>query len=725
MSLCTAWEGDLYRKTRKSGDRPNAIHIHIAAGDSSTLVFKLPLHMVNYNRLIPGGNLALPRCNTMSYRLLSLPLLSIPFLALPAYADSSTDLDPILVTASRLDNPLNTAASVTIISSDDIKNSPLRTIPELLASYAGINTNSFFSHGTTGKIDIRGFGETAVQNTLILLDGRRLNDIDTSNINFASIPYENIERIEIIRGAGAVLYGDGATGGVINIITKSPTETDSYSHVSVTAGSHDHYEANVSTTINHEKFGLTANVNSITDGGYRDNNEYKQTSGQIDFRLPINNDEFYLKIGGYDSKINFPGVRTFRPTDIVAWWGVSPVDISLITDRRGTDTPDDNSNEHVYFLNTGYTVNLYEKSSLILDGGIRKKRVKALFPSFFDFTNTEHTALSFTPRFSHDSTLAIGNLNTLVGMDFYSHDYDSISAWADRRVDQQNQSFYWQSSLSLTEQTIITAGIRTDQVKFDGFNVISNSYLNKTDRENSYELGLRQFINESWSAYARTGKNVRFANVDEQLGAFGGLSDLNPQLARSHEVGLSFNTQTTRNNISLFHQNLTDEIRYNPSTFSNENLDKTRRKGVEVSSNITLFDGIELSGNYSYTSAKFRDGVNNGNTIPLVAEHTYNLGLNAELPYNIQSTLNWHHVSNSYFANDMSNDFGLKIPSYQTLNLKLSKNIENLQLALTVNNLFNEKYYTFAINGSAVNGNFNAYPLAERTIYLTASYQFN
>ena len=71
-------------------------------------------------------------------------------------------------------------------------------------------------------MDIRGFGETGPLNTLVLVDGRRVNEIDLSGVDWTQIPLDQVERIEIVRGSGSVLYGDNAVGGVINIITKKP-----------------------------------------------------------------------------------------------------------------------------------------------------------------------------------------------------------------------------------------------------------------------------------------------------------------------------------------------------------------------------------------------------------------------------------------------------------------------------------------------------------------------
>ena len=64
--------------------------------------------------------------------------------------------------------------------------------------------------GKSASVDIRGFGETAPLNTLVLVDGRRVNEIDLSGVDWTQIPLDQIERIEIVRGAGSVLYGDNA-----------------------------------------------------------------------------------------------------------------------------------------------------------------------------------------------------------------------------------------------------------------------------------------------------------------------------------------------------------------------------------------------------------------------------------------------------------------------------------------------------------------------------------
>ena len=112
-----------------------------------------------------------------------------------------------------------------MLSAEDIAKSAARTVPDLLAEQVGITLKDFFgNNASVTSVDMRGFGVTGGQNTLILLDGRRITDIDLSSVQWSSVPLSSIERIEILRGTGSVLYGDGASAGVINIVTRSPLQ---------------------------------------------------------------------------------------------------------------------------------------------------------------------------------------------------------------------------------------------------------------------------------------------------------------------------------------------------------------------------------------------------------------------------------------------------------------------------------------------------------------------
>ncbi|MDO7598086.1 MAG: TonB-dependent receptor [Pseudomonadota bacterium] len=676
----------------------------------------------------------------MSSQFKSLPIALLIFGSLPAFSSTTTELNKLVVTSSRLDSVELLPANITILDSVDIANSPANTLPELLAQQVGINTNSFSSHSNTASVGIRSSGSTATQNTLILLDGRRLNDIDLSSVNFAAIPIENIERIEIVRGSGSVLYGDGATGGIINIITKNPSDSSPHAMIKTTVGSFNHKEINGSATYSTDDFGLTANINSLKDDGYRDHNNFDLDSGQINLRVPTELGEVYFKLGGYTQQQQLPGERQIDLANNIN---------QLITDPKGTNTPRNWADENTVFATLGYSHSFNATDSFIIDTNLRQKQQNSQFFTSYNstFTATELDTWSITPRFNFTRDIYSLPANWTVGSDIYIYDYTSNRANLQQNqntpihkidVDQKNVALYAQGIVTLNSLTSMTLGWRTQRVQQtarDNFNASAPGFsygskapdFKQTDYENSYEIGLKHALNDNFDIYGRLGRSLRFGTVDdlfEYNDSFQQVfSALDPQTSNDRELGLSFHNTTFESTVSYFEQEISNEIRYNPVIFQNVNLDDTKHKGIELSV-ATELSFIKLRANYTYLNAKFTDGTNSGKYLTLIPKDTFNVTAESKLPYEILVAVNLNYVNEAYMSNDSSNTFDQKIPSYQTVNLKLKKKINNLELALQINNLFNEKYYNYAINSTSIAGKYNAYSLPELNANISLSYAF-
>ena len=145
-------------------------------------------------------------------------------LSIDSYANEENEgdivLEKIVVTPIRMEqSDYEATSNVTVIESKEIKSSGARNISAVLGQKTGINVYNN-SSDKTNKVDIRGFADASISNMLVLIDGRKVNSIDLSGTDWLEVPVEAIEKIEVLRGAGSVLYGDNAVGGVINIITK-------------------------------------------------------------------------------------------------------------------------------------------------------------------------------------------------------------------------------------------------------------------------------------------------------------------------------------------------------------------------------------------------------------------------------------------------------------------------------------------------------------------------
>ena len=145
----------------------------------------------------------------------------------PLHAASNNDdtpvtMEEVVVTATRDKQETRKApANVTVITAEEISKSGATTVVEVLDKLESIQFRTYSGNSSQAMVDMRGFGgENPFGKTLVLLDGRRLNRTDMASINWMQMPVNNIERIEVVRGPGSVLYGDAAIGGVINIITK-------------------------------------------------------------------------------------------------------------------------------------------------------------------------------------------------------------------------------------------------------------------------------------------------------------------------------------------------------------------------------------------------------------------------------------------------------------------------------------------------------------------------
>jgi outer membrane receptor protein involved in Fe transport len=212
----------------------------------------------------------------------------------------SVNMEKLVVTATRSEISLEKLPmSVTVITADEIEKMPAKTVDEVLDKAVGLQVrrNKGLANTTSHTtIYMRGTGDSS--RVLVLKDGVPLNMAYTGTVSlWNTISLDNIERIEIVRGASSALYGSSAMGGVINIITKTPEKAFS-GNLSVEAGSLDTYIANVSVTAGADNFAFRASGEYKETGGY----EYYDSSSWKDYYETPENKLTSITLGG-DFKI--------------------------------------------------------------------------------------------------------------------------------------------------------------------------------------------------------------------------------------------------------------------------------------------------------------------------------------------------------------------------------------------------------------------------------------
>ncbi len=133
---------------------------------------------------------------------------------------STNRLEEIVVTGTRIPAaPESTPTSVSVISRDEIEEQQIRTVEQVLREEAGVDISRAGQPGGVTSVFLRGAN---ANQTLVLIDGVRVNNAFNNAFDFANLPVDNIDHVEILRGPQGTLYGSEALGGVINIVTKQP-----------------------------------------------------------------------------------------------------------------------------------------------------------------------------------------------------------------------------------------------------------------------------------------------------------------------------------------------------------------------------------------------------------------------------------------------------------------------------------------------------------------------
>jgi len=658
-----------------------------------------------YQPVVPEGGEKEPTMKTLSFVVLFSMLFISKVLAEEISVPADTDGEEIVVTATRYKEAQSAVpANVTVITEEDIKKSTATTIHDLLRTQPGVQVSDIAGNGRNINVDLRGFGETASLNTLVLVDGRRVNEADLSGVDWIQIPLDRVKRIEIIRGGrGGVLYGDNATGGVINIITK---EGDRFkTGVKVSGGSYDTLKSDGYVSGSIEDLAYSLSGSYLTTDNYRDNSDLEARDLGMNLGYYLN-DFVKLKFsaGYHTDEAGLPG--SLRESDFVPGAGRFP------SGARRTDSPNPNDSTDVrtYYFKGGPEIWFGKDSLVAVDASFRKRDVlsSANFSlgSFTGDTGIKTTAVS--PHivlkeevWGHKNTLSSGfdyqNSTEDISNDSIFSGSRTISAF---ELQKKNYGFYLHDAVSVLDRLSLSAGYRYDKADFT---FSPSSPKSAGMDENLSTSGLTWQFNDSSHAYFSYARSFRYPVLDELFSFFTNTIDtgLRPQTSNNFELGAghAFSKDLSAK-LSLFRQETRNEILFNPTTFANENLDgKTRRDGVEISFDAKVFDWMALNGSYTYLRARIRGGAFAGSDFPGAARHKATFGALLSYEDRCSLALNGYYVGERPFISDFTNNFSDQ-KSYTVLNTRLKYRWEVLTAFLDIRNLTNAEYSEYGVIGT-------------------------
>ena len=626
----------------------------------------------------------------------------------PALAQT-TQFPEVLVTATRYAEPASTAPySVGVITAEDIQRSGASSVSEAIVQILGVPGTLDTSGGNNYGLDLRGYGTTAASNQVVIVDGIRINDDDSSMPNLGAIPIASVQRIEVLRGAGAVQYGAGASGGVILISTRSGSAAARANTASVRA------EAGSSGLVDTQA-GAALGLGDVTvdvagqdhrSSGNRDNfaSENSNLSASAQWR------NAWLRVGvtGGNSALHsgLPGALTVAQFQANPEQTTKPNDWGTVATTRGGLLAEANVGS--------WTVNF--------DAAEHTKQLRSVSsgsPYGYDVDGSTQTL-----RARNELTQGRWTHALVMGID--QSDWTRIIRQSSyytvgTRAASHTAAWYVSDDISLATATRLHIGFRNE----DAHKTESFSGTQIDNNQSAWMVGVDQSLAEQWNGYVHTGQSFRLANADE-FSYTDPTKAIQPQTARDHEAGLRWANALHQVELRLFRSEVTNEIGYDPQGFdgyanegANINLDPTVHQGLEVDSQHALHEDLTLRLSWASRSAKFAAGAYAGNSLPQVPTQTAAIGVDLRpAPRHLVNLgLHWVSAQKVDFANTCS------IPAYTTLDSRYAYSESHWEWSVAVKNLTDQHFYTQAYNCT---GSLPAsvYPEPGRTVSVAARLRF-
>ena len=619
-----------------------------------------------------------------------------------AGAMAQTSLPPVVVTATRFpEAAADLPFGVSVLTAGDIKASGVTTVNDAIMKLLGVPGRLDLYGGGDYGLDLRGFGTTADSNQVVVVDGIRVNEADLGGTRLAGIPIDSVERIEVIRGSAAVLYGEGATGGAIVITTKAGRGADRKSQADVyaAAGSFGTRELRGTGTLVAGDFSLDASANKRDSDNDRAN--FRSRTDGVSVTGQWSHD--WLRAGvryAYDTlDTGLPGSLTAAQYEADPHQTSTPLDSASIRNHRSSVFGEARLGDW----------------QIDMDAGWRRKALSSNYVSGGYAYAYDVDASTYALRARNSARFGAYTNSFVSGIDVGEWKRTVPGSFGSE-ANQRSQAVYLRDEVTLPSGTHLSAGWRTQGVKEDN----SSATANIDEQPHAWELGVVQPVGAGVSLYGRYGRSFRLANVDEFGFTTPGLA-LKTQTARDAELGVRWAYTGGRAEVRVYRSELTNEIGYDPKAFgpgsafgfngANVNFDPTRREGLELEVTQTLAANANLHINAATRRARFTAGTYQGNDIPLTPRRT--LSVRADW-----SPAAGHRIDGGInVVSSQSPDFdnACRMPGYTTADLRYAYQWRLAELAIGVSNLTHAKYYTQAF--SCVNGAVSSiYPEAGRAV---------
>jgi iron complex outermembrane receptor protein len=576
----------------------------------------------------------------------SLALLSLLFFNIIISQQDTTDLKEVVVSTTKLEIPFSkNFRTVKIISSDYIKNSPASNVSDLLQEITGIDVRRRGVGGVQGDLYIRGGG---FDQTLLLVDGMKMDDAQTGHHTLNMIlPLYLIERIEVIKGPAARIFGQNAFNGAINIVTKEIKGEKKQIDLSlkeISYGSFEQKNISAVTKIITNKAKSLISFSNNTSDGYRHNTDYKRNnyfvktsfnlkSSPIDVIASFTENKFGAN-GFYASPSATEQYEETQASLLGVSTTINSEKLSIkprLYWRRGQD-------EYIYIRdNPSVYRNLHKTNKVSAE----------LSGSYFSNSGVTGFGIDL-------STVNISSNN------LGEHDRTTVNLFVDHTFK------------LFDEKLVLSPGIAV-------------SYFSDMSFHSFPGIDLGYNINSNFKLYSNIGKTFRIPTYTDLYYSDRttiGNENLNPESATSTELGFKYNTSNFKISGAFFNRkakNIIDYVKENENDLWNAvNIGSLKTTGFELDFRYNFQNQNYL--NLGYTNIKDNNYVTNIN----FSKYSLN-----SLKHHFTSKLNLNYIRN------VNHSFVYKYAERSdksSYNILDSKIMYKKGLFIYVNNILDEVY---------------------------------
>lgn len=625
--------------------------------------------------------------------------------------------------------------SVVLIEKKEIEDSAAETLGELLANHPGLDTRTYGNYGGAAQeIKIRGMSADGTQ---VFINGINVNSISLGTADIAKIPLDSIERIEVVKGAGSLLYGSGASGGIINVFTKKPDKEQMELTVKGSYGNQETYDVSVQHGMSlGENTGYYLTLGQNGTDGFRVNSDLLQRDASLHlfydkgdtFNLSIYGDYVYRDYGS-------PGV-------------VPPA---------GTADYFNGAGVKIYNDEAASLLNRYEEDDAhvaVKAGG--KVTEKLSYSLLADYSYSK--SYYYDRTYSNNKTWVTNQVNgiegnlvfhpvdgteLLVGGEYEDYDNENEMLWIDDLGDDipgtgsasahevNSKAAFAELQHRFNKYLKVNGGVRYED----------NSIFGDQD---IVRYGLVVNATDNTAIKFNRGSHFKAPTMNDLFwpddGFTKGNTDLLPETGWHTDVTLE---QEFADNVFVtvgyFHWDVNDKIAWaedpdQPTLWGYywvpTNLNKYDAEGIEVSAVIGSYDGARLALSYTYTDAKEEVEGADVRAARYVPEHLFrgDLSYSHSSGFTIAPTVTYTGKRPYYAGSNTSADPTEYLNDYWLVDLKISQKLnDNWTVSAQGNNLFDESYETYLasfFDRNTFTSTLSPYPGAGRSFVFSVAYTY-